>query len=498
MGMNAPGGPIGVWARMNLGDQWKERGEERFNGLSGLGPQNIPKPVLKWDQQDVLNWLDRVSLSVLKPHFQNHEITGDMLVELTNEDFEVEMEVTSGILRKKLIKEVETLKQLAASQGKDLRVLPSFSPSTPFTLSDLPRSPPAAPSQPPHPSSRKRSSSASARPSSASSSPNLRSQPHSPVHDSIPQDQQMMGPVLLSQAFVELFNNNMQSVESLLRALMGVSDQYRAQVKLLLQNLRRIDPACFLRLASFLFPNISVPPTQGSSTDVTNLPGEMMIESILRKLDPNPDHRPISLTDAVESVMQSGLPQTSLSLSSSSNSNSFHGSQMMHGLPGRGKGSRSGTQSASLYEHLDRSRFDLWREMGLSDGSMPVGDVYSSKGQHEDSVLESLSHESRLTSSHSLQSGHSSFSHDWKSDDKLLKKECGGTWPSASENWDKDSKRLHSDSFHDTNDEHQHKRPHSLTPSPVDDSCLTEDDDCDGDSSNDDDNDRTLDAHFSK
>jgi hypothetical protein len=27
----SPAGPIGVWARMNLGDQWKERSDDTFN-----------------------------------------------------------------------------------------------------------------------------------------------------------------------------------------------------------------------------------------------------------------------------------------------------------------------------------------------------------------------------------------------------------------------------------------------------------------------------------
>jgi hypothetical protein len=349
------------------------------------------KPIVKWNQQDVLNWLDRVNLAMLRTCFQTHEITGDMLLGLTNEDFEVEMEVTSGILRKRLLKEVDALRQLALTQGVILscfvlfccvwywielillscsqmlrakltkfmifrviitacntkknfqfRFVLTFSffilsqeTSLDFLCNRL--------------GVWCNFMSCSA-PRAATTSPSRSNQlSPSPLSDSPLQQDQMLGPVLLSQAFVELFNNNMQSVETLLRALMGLSEQYRGQVKLLLHNLKRIDPPCFMRLTSFLFPSMSIPQPSGTSTvrlddlfflllslylslsllivystlsvhfhvvtsdlfllvahttdkhqhmiqfvilqDIATLPGDIVIESILRKLDPNPqDH----------------------------------------------------------------------------------------------------------------------------------------------------------------------------------------------------------------
>eukprot|EP00301_Raphidiophrys_heterophryoidea_P004779 c12052_g2_i1.p1 GENE.c12052_g2_i1~~c12052_g2_i1.p1 ORF type:complete len:459 (-),score=76.99 c12052_g2_i1:1485-2711(-) len=320
--------------------------EDRYGSNSGPG-FGLPalddrKPVLKWDQHDVLEWLDRVNLSVLKPQFQAHEITGDMLVELTNEDFEVEMEVTSSFLRKRIVKEIEALRHSSVGNNNtnshpQIPKEPESDDGPPgpgesgFSLSDTPRS-----SHPP----RKRSSISTP---SRTSSPHCRSAiPPTSLADSSPQnDQQMVGPVLLSQAFVELFNNNMQYVETLLRDLMGISDQYRAQVKLLLHNLRRIDPPCFMRLASFLFPNLSLSQTQGGSTvDMSSLPGDMLIESMLRKLDPSPsDHRahlldlrPISTLGGDNGVAD-GLPMSSCAPSSfpshsNSASSAFHHSSM--------------------------------------------------------------------------------------------------------------------------------------------------------------------------
>lgn len=69
-------------------------------------------PVSNWTQGDVLQWLDKILLGSLKPVFQKHEISGDMLLDLAEEDLKNEMGIHSGIVRRKLMRELEILKQM--------------------------------------------------------------------------------------------------------------------------------------------------------------------------------------------------------------------------------------------------------------------------------------------------------------------------------------------------------------------------------------------------
>jgi predicted XRE-type DNA-binding protein len=84
----------------------------------GMDQLMAAHPVSSWTQNDVLQWLDKIMLGNLRPVFQKHEISGDMLLDLAEEDLKNEMGINSGIVRRKLSRQLELLKEMHDSSHK--------------------------------------------------------------------------------------------------------------------------------------------------------------------------------------------------------------------------------------------------------------------------------------------------------------------------------------------------------------------------------------------
>eukprot|EP00299_Pterocystis_sp_00344_P017198 c8624_g1_i1.p1 GENE.c8624_g1_i1~~c8624_g1_i1.p1 ORF type:complete len:290 (-),score=45.58 c8624_g1_i1:44-913(-) len=86
--------------------------------MGGMRHGMSAHPVSSWTQGDVLQWLDKIMLGNLRPVFQKHEISGDMLLDLGEEDMKNEMGINSGIVRRKLSRQLELLKEMHDSSQK--------------------------------------------------------------------------------------------------------------------------------------------------------------------------------------------------------------------------------------------------------------------------------------------------------------------------------------------------------------------------------------------
>jgi hypothetical protein len=76
----------------------------------------------QWTVNNVLLWLDTILLPSLKENFASHHIDGPKLLALSSAELERELGVTSGIIRKKLVREIEHLRTASNSATSNWQV----------------------------------------------------------------------------------------------------------------------------------------------------------------------------------------------------------------------------------------------------------------------------------------------------------------------------------------------------------------------------------------
>jgi len=105
---------------------------------SSSAPKPLPKgiPVDKMTGDQVLAWLSAPDFEFAQPYisaFKSHGVNGGILVELSQEDMEQELGITSRLIRKRLLQEIDNLKKNG------------FSPPFPTSSSSFPTSPSSLP-----------------------------------------------------------------------------------------------------------------------------------------------------------------------------------------------------------------------------------------------------------------------------------------------------------------------------------------------------------------
>jgi hypothetical protein len=63
----------------------------------------LPKTPTHWSQEETARWLEHIGLAQLAPTFQSNCIDGSILLRLEQDDLEKELNITSAIMRKKLL-----------------------------------------------------------------------------------------------------------------------------------------------------------------------------------------------------------------------------------------------------------------------------------------------------------------------------------------------------------------------------------------------------------
>ena len=75
------------------------------------------KPVQKWKNQDVLEFLELAGMSELVEIFKRHRITGKDLVQLTEKELKQDLLITELHLRKKLMRHLMKMRSLAGIEN---------------------------------------------------------------------------------------------------------------------------------------------------------------------------------------------------------------------------------------------------------------------------------------------------------------------------------------------------------------------------------------------
>lgn len=73
----------------------------------------LSQPPEQWTGSDVIEWLKFIGLEQYASSFQNLKIDGYLILELTEEDLEGELQVNSRLHRKKILKAIDELKEFA-------------------------------------------------------------------------------------------------------------------------------------------------------------------------------------------------------------------------------------------------------------------------------------------------------------------------------------------------------------------------------------------------
>jgi len=83
-----------------------------------------PKRLVKdWNSNDISLWLDRGGFSQYANRFKSNHITGDTLLELTEEDLEKELNISNFQHRKNLIKDIKFLKKIFPQNPKESKFI---------------------------------------------------------------------------------------------------------------------------------------------------------------------------------------------------------------------------------------------------------------------------------------------------------------------------------------------------------------------------------------
>ncbi|GMR42866.1 hypothetical protein PMAYCL1PPCAC_13061, partial [Pristionchus mayeri] len=89
-------------------------------------PYKLAQQVPAWTINDVQYWVKKIGFESFAPAFSQHMVDGDLLLRLTEKELEDDLGIKSGILRKRFVRELESLKIAADYSGVDDSQLDSF------------------------------------------------------------------------------------------------------------------------------------------------------------------------------------------------------------------------------------------------------------------------------------------------------------------------------------------------------------------------------------
>lgn len=76
-------------------------------------PHRLSQQVPLWTIKDVLEWLTQVNFEKFKPQFEESAVDGDLLLQLNDEMLAQDIGISNGILRRRFLRELSSLKRLA-------------------------------------------------------------------------------------------------------------------------------------------------------------------------------------------------------------------------------------------------------------------------------------------------------------------------------------------------------------------------------------------------
>ncbi|XP_065209042.1 NAD(+) hydrolase sarm1-like [Planococcus citri] len=89
-------------------------------------PHKLIKQVPSWSPEDVQNWITQVGFSELVSKFEENRIDGDLLLRMTEESLDKDLQMTNGIQRQRFIRELQNLKKIADYGSHDQDDLNEF------------------------------------------------------------------------------------------------------------------------------------------------------------------------------------------------------------------------------------------------------------------------------------------------------------------------------------------------------------------------------------
>ncbi|KAF8357827.1 tir-1 [Pristionchus pacificus] len=89
-------------------------------------PYKLAQQVPNWTINDVQYWVKKIGFEEYAPAFSKHMVDGDLLLHLSEKELEDDLCIKSGILRKRFVRELESLKIAADYSGVDDSQLDSF------------------------------------------------------------------------------------------------------------------------------------------------------------------------------------------------------------------------------------------------------------------------------------------------------------------------------------------------------------------------------------
>lgn len=73
-------------------------------------PYKLTQQVPNWTTGDVQYWVEKIGFGAYKETFLSNMVDGDLLLLLTEKELEEDLGISSGILRKRFMRELESLK----------------------------------------------------------------------------------------------------------------------------------------------------------------------------------------------------------------------------------------------------------------------------------------------------------------------------------------------------------------------------------------------------
>ncbi|GMS89862.1 hypothetical protein PENTCL1PPCAC_12037, partial [Pristionchus entomophagus] len=89
-------------------------------------PYKLAQQVPAWTINDVQYWVKKIGFEDYAPAFSRHMVDGDLLLHLSEKELEDDLGIKSGILRKRFVRELESLKIAADYSGVDDSQLDAF------------------------------------------------------------------------------------------------------------------------------------------------------------------------------------------------------------------------------------------------------------------------------------------------------------------------------------------------------------------------------------
>ena len=73
-------------------------------------PYKLSQQVPTWSPNDVQYWVEKIGFGAFKEAFKANMVDGDLLLLLTEKELEEDLHISSGLLRKRFMRELESLK----------------------------------------------------------------------------------------------------------------------------------------------------------------------------------------------------------------------------------------------------------------------------------------------------------------------------------------------------------------------------------------------------